>query len=217
MSSSTFHTDTSDMIAVHTVFRSAFDVAPELVGKVQPDDEDRATLVSSFYRNVLAFLRVHQEGEDRLLWSKLLERCPRKTRLIRHAAAQHRRVDKAAGAAEAKLADWAAVPSPDRGNQLGDALTALGEELINHLNDEETNLLPLASRYISPAEWAELPAHEVDHFEGDKLWLLLGLTMENLAPARRDDVLAHLPLRTRNFWLNSGRPRFTSFIAEVRA
>jgi hypothetical protein len=66
--------DTSDMLAVHQVFRNALGSAPELIGAAV--DAERVVLVGSYYSNVLCFLEGHHEGEDLLVWPRLLERCP---------------------------------------------------------------------------------------------------------------------------------------------
>src|SRR4051794_18746758 len=68
--------DTRDMVAVHAVFRQALATAPRIVGGASRTDRQHAANVASFYANLLAFLHVHHEGEDALLWPKLLERSP---------------------------------------------------------------------------------------------------------------------------------------------
>src|SRR3954465_3538552 len=81
--------DTSDMVAVHRVFRESLGVAPQLIGSVSEDDVARVAAVAGYYGDVLAFLHVHQEGEDALLWPKLIARCPEQAELVRHVAGQH--------------------------------------------------------------------------------------------------------------------------------
>src|SRR5690348_12627284 len=81
--------DTRDMIGVHRVFRESLSIAPQLVGSVDETDRARVEAVGSYYANVLAFLHAHHEGEDELIWPKLLERAPEQADLVRHVAGQH--------------------------------------------------------------------------------------------------------------------------------
>jgi hypothetical protein len=56
--------DTSDMIGLHRVFRTALDAAPSFVGGVAPGDSTRAETVAMYYEDVLQLLHAHHEGED---------------------------------------------------------------------------------------------------------------------------------------------------------
>src|SRR3954470_22233755 len=84
--------DTTDMVAVHRVFRESLGVAPQLNGSVPGEDAERVAAVAGYYSDILAFLHVHHEGEDELLWPKLVARCPDDAELIRRIAGQHDRV-----------------------------------------------------------------------------------------------------------------------------
>ena len=33
--------------------------------------------------------------------------------------------------------------------------------------------MPIAAKYVNVAEWGQLPAHGLQHFSGDKLWLFV--------------------------------------------
>jgi hypothetical protein len=204
------------MVPVHQVFRAALDAAPQLLGAVAPDDGERITAIGSFYANVLAFLRVHLGSEAELLWPKLLERCPAEAELINRVAGRHREVAASVSAVEARLGDWTGSPNVAHGDQLTAALATLDADLAAQLDDEEKLILPLAGRYLSPAEWAELSAHGLRRFTGDKLWLILGLVQEAMTPPQRDAMIAHMPTPVRVFWASAGRPKFESFMAGVR-
>ena len=67
--------DVSDMYAVHGVFRDTLGAAPSLVGEVAPGDADRVELVANYYTNVLSFLESHHDGEEKLVFPLVRERC----------------------------------------------------------------------------------------------------------------------------------------------
>ena len=56
---------------------------------------ERAATVGSYYANILELLRVHHDGEDVILYPKLLERCPADADLIARINAQHHDVESA--------------------------------------------------------------------------------------------------------------------------
>lgn len=209
-------TDTSDMVRVHRVFRESFATAAPLVGSVAPGDADRAEVVGSYYANVLAFLHSHHEGEDELVWPKLLERCPAEAETISRVAQQHQTVVSSLEAADARLAEWRADPQVESGASLAAALATLGAELAAHLDDEERVILPIAAEHMSPQEWGELPSHGMAHFGGDKIWLILGLIQEQMTPELIAHMESMMPPPVRDFWISTGRPQFQAFIAQLR-
>lgn len=207
--------DTRDMIAVHRVFRQALAAAPRLVGGASRNDRAHTANVASYYRNVLAFLRAHHEGEDALLWPKLIRRCPAQALRVQAIADQHGELLGLLASAEVELAEWAEEPNTDHGAKLAGALAALGFDLAAHLDAEEAHVLPLAADHLTVEEWAGLPQHGMQHFRGD-VWVLLGLLFEAMPAGQPDVTLAAMPAPVARFWLDEGSERFETFIADVR-
>lgn len=208
--------DTSDMVQFHRVFREALAAAAPLVGSASADDPGRVDLVHGYYFNVLALLHGHHEGEDLLVWPKLIERAPDEAEMVRAVAGQHDAVLAVLEAAEARLVEWREDPSIDRGAALASALAVLGAELNAHLNDEERLILPLAAQYITAPEWGQLPEHGLKTFTGDKMWLVLGLIREQMRPAQIEQMDAHMPPPVVEFWYASGEAQFQDFVAALR-
>jgi hemerythrin-like domain-containing protein len=204
------------MLAVHAVFREALAAAPRIVGGASRHDPQHTANVASYYANVLAFLHVHHEGEDALVWPKLLERAPVEAARIQEIADQHEQVSALIASAEEQLASWAEEPDTEHGAKLAGALATLGHELVNHLDQEEAFVLPLAAEHMTVEEWAELPAHGMRNFRGDKVWVLLGLLFEAMPPGQPEVALEHMPPPVAAFWRGEGRLMFETFIADVR-
>src|SRR4051812_24688856 len=208
--------DTSDMVAVHRVFRESLGVAPQLIGSVPEDDAVRVAAVAGYYGDVLALLRVHHEGEDELLWPKLIARCPEQAKLIGHVAGQHEGVLSALEAAAAHLAAWRAHPTTDNAATLAASLITLAVGLGAHLDEEERTILPLAADPLSADEWAELPTPGMRNFRGERMWLVLGLIREQMSEGQRAEMDRHLPQAEQESWVNIGEPQFNAFIADIR-
>jgi len=211
--------DTTDMVRVHRVFREAFGVAPQLIGSVSPDDAVQIERIATYYEAILLFLHVHHEGEDELLWPKLLERCPSDAATVNLAADQHEGILGDLALCEERLAQWKAEPTTDRGATLAAALVTLGANLTLHLDNEERTILPLAEEHLSVEEWAQLPQHGMQtgsQRAPQLMWLVLGLIREQMTPEMLAHMDAAMPPPVHDFWVNQGEPMFREFIAALR-
>jgi hypothetical protein len=206
--------DTSDMVAVHQVFRSSLAAAPALVGSARGDDARRA-LIADYYANVLAFLEVHHEGEELLVFPVLAERVPQCRALVGRMATQHTDVVGMVDVAKETLPRWSKEGDPAADDTVR-ALGALGAALSTHLDEEEAEILPLAREYLSPEQWGALPGHGMANFTGDKIWLVLGLIRENFTPEQSAAMLEHMPPPALAMWQTMGASAFDQMIADVR-
>ncbi len=207
--------DTSDMLAVHNVFRDAMPQAPSLIGGVADGDQERAALVASYYDNVLRFLAVHHEGEDVLLWPKLLERLPEHADTINEVASQHEDVHATVDAAISAVAAWGAAADSAAGAVASNAVLAVGDALFLHLTQEENEILPLCPLALTVQEWGEFPQHGTQHFTGDKMWLVLGLIRDHMTSEQRDAMLEHMPPPAAEFWTTAGESMYRGFIEQL--
>ncbi|MGD0392241.1 MAG: hemerythrin domain-containing protein [Acidimicrobiales bacterium] len=210
-----FNTQTSDMIAVHQALLGSLDAAPDLVGKAGVDP-DRVEIISSFYDNVLEFLHVHHAGEDEMIYPLLEERCAHEKALLERIDDQHKLLYEPMDGAWATIAAWRASPSAEGGQAVVEAISTVDTTLRPHLKEEEDTVLPIASAWMSPEEWSQLPGHALQSFRGDKPWLALGLVREGLTSEQRDGMLAGMPPPLRSQWTDEWEPAFAAFIAEVR-
>src|SRR5947209_8645125 len=129
--------NTRDMLAIHQVFRDAFGCSPQLVGSVCNDQSDSVETVAAYYANVVALLRAHHEGEDQLVWPKLVERAPDQADLVAHMEAAHETLAAALVECESRLAAWIASPDIDHGASLAASLATLGVLCAAHFRSEE--------------------------------------------------------------------------------
>lgn len=212
----THHTDTSDMLIPHGVFRSFFGTAVQIVAGTSAGDRDEVAAVQSYIDNVLRFLDAHHGGEDALLWPLLTERCAGESELIARMEGEHDTIHRRRDEAGAALDAWYASPTPEAGDELGRALANLRVEVERHFGEEEQEILPLASLHVSPEEWGALPGHAMAHFSGDKIWLILGLIFEQMNAEQLAFIFTVLPPPVVEMWHTNGEAAFDGLIRRVR-
>src|SRR5207237_3035437 len=66
---------------------------------------------------------------------------------------QHKLLDAPMEAGRSAIAAWRAAPSTDNAQVVIDAIASIVEPLRPHLAEEETVMLPLATKWISPNAW----------------------------------------------------------------
>jgi len=206
--------DVTDMYAVHGVFRDTLGSAPQLVGGVRAGDVERVALIVNYYENILSFLEAHHDAEEKLVFPLLRELCPGEDALVDRMAEQHHEAVRLLEEAQRLLQVW---PAGDAASQKAalDGLDALHAQLVDHLNQEEANVLPLAAENLSAEEWGALPGHGMANFHGDKIWLILGLIRERMTDAQRAEMLEHMPPPALDVWTGFGEQAFKDYSAIV--
>ena len=211
----TYNTETGDMRTVHRALLAAFDAADALVDAAGTDAE-KVTTVATFFENMLEFLHVHHQGEDDLLYPKIVERCTEHSELLEQIDKEHALLHEPMAAARGSIAKWEGDPTPDTGAVVAALLDIVEGALRPHLRIEEDLVLPIASKHISPEEWGELPAHSMGSFSGDKPWLPFGLILEQLSDEHRATMLSHMPEPVHQLW-EQWSPVYERFMTELRA
>jgi hemerythrin-like domain-containing protein len=210
-----YDTDVSDMYAVHKALTGALDPAPAYVGSAGLDAE-RVEMIGSFYENVIEFLHVHHAGEDELIYPVLEQRCAESRSELERIDSQHKLLHAPMDAGRSAIATWRAEPSTDNAQAVVDAIGSIDEVLRPHLAEEETVMLPIATKWMTPEEWGKLAGHSMMSFRADKPWVALGLVREQFNQEQRDGMLAGMPPEMRTRWTEQMEPAFNAFIAEVR-
>jgi hemerythrin HHE cation binding domain-containing protein len=211
---SSIHPYVSGMAAVHRIYKSSLDAAPDYIESARGDDT-RRVLIANFYANVLASLENHHVGEDELYFPLLIERAPEQAEIVNLGLEQHQQVLALVAAAQVATAAWESTGDAE-GPGLVRVLGSLNEALSAHCDREEATIVPLLTVHLSAEEWNMLHAHGAANFKGDKYWLIVGLRLECSSPEERARVLDHMAPQRREWWETVGRPSFNDMMAEVR-
>ncbi|TFV74421.1 hemerythrin domain-containing protein [Blastococcus sp. CT_GayMR19] len=209
-------TDVHDMVVVHRAFRREFRLIPELVRAVPAGDTARAAVLAGHARMVLTGLHLHHTGEDVLLWPKLLERCTPDAALVHRMEAQHERVDAAIQKLGPALTRWEAEARPAVTEEVGAGFDELRTALLEHLDDEEREILPLAARHITQAEWNQLGEHGQKEMRMKDLPILFGAVFEEATPEERAEMLGVVPAPVRFLLRTVFARRYERYIRRVR-
>ncbi|HEX4176605.1 MAG TPA: hemerythrin domain-containing protein [Acidimicrobiales bacterium] len=210
--------DVTEMYAVHGVFRDTLGAAPRLIGDIAPGDAARVDQIANYYDNILYFLEAHHDGEEVIVFPRLRERCPDDAALLDSLEEEHKEALKLLAAARGPLAEWPRADGPTAAvaqTAVAESLEALRAQLVEHLDEEETRALPLCAEHILAEEWGQLPGHALAGYQGDKVWLILGLIRQRMTQEQRDAMLEHMPPPPRDMWINFGENAFNELSAQV--
>jgi hypothetical protein len=203
--------DTSDMLTIHALFRRAFTDAPVLVRGVADGDVARSAVVAAHVRELAGALHHHHQGEDELLWDTLEKRAPACALHVGLMRAQHAATAAGLADLQASLPAWEQGASAAAGDEVAGLLDGIRDTLLQHLGDEETQILPTASTVMSQAEWGLLHEHGMAAIPRDRMFLQLGWILEVVpADERAGWLRTNLPAPARVLWRLVGRRQFTA-------
>ncbi|MCW2779573.1 MAG: hemerythrin protein [Marmoricola sp.] len=149
-------TDVRMMCVAHTSFRRELKLAVPAVRAVRPGDIPRANEIADHVVLWLGLVHHHHSIEDELLWDRLTERVPDELApLVQLMEEQHASVDQLMGSCPDLLTTWRSTAAAADGSKLADHLAELVAALCEHLDAEETRVLPLMAQHIRPEEWEQ--------------------------------------------------------------
>ena len=189
--------DVRDMAIVHRTFRKTYDESARLVRAAPAPSPARVTFLADHIDFAIAALHIHHEGEDELLYPKLIERVPEQAPMTEEVEHEHQLIGTALDAASAACATWRRQPSAETGEALATALDQLNAVAQRHLDDEEQKIVPLAAVTLTQKEWDALGKHGVSQIPRNKRGIAFGMILDPLGEADRAYMLKTLPLPVR--------------------
>jgi hemerythrin-like domain-containing protein len=198
--------DVRDMIAAHQGMRREFRLTATAVRRTLDGDRRQTDRVVAHVRCLTTLLAHHHDGEDRLLWPKLLERVPSElTPGVARMERQHETIHGLLQAVDVQTVAWAAHPNAAARTELADSLSLLTDALDEHLDAEEADVLPLASTHLSLTEWKELEEDGLKAMPRSQLAFVSGMLMYHSDPECLAVVLERAPAPVRLFASLFGR------------
>ena len=199
--------DVRDMAIIHQTFRKAYDESARLVRAAPTPSPGRVTFLADHIDFSIAALHHHHEGEDALLYPKLIARVPEQAPMTEQVEHEHLLIKTALDAASAACAAWRQRPSAQTGEALAATLDHLNAVAQPHLDDEEQKVVPLAAVTFTQQEWDEMGKHGVAWIPRNKRGVAFGMMLEPLDAADRTYMLRHVPAPVRLLYpVLIGRP-----------
>jgi iron-sulfur cluster repair protein YtfE (RIC family) len=161
-------------------------------------------------------LHSHHSAEDELLRPKLLARVDLDADLVLRMGQQHEVVAEGLLMVLERLTAWEATAGAAERDLLAGALDEHRRDLLVHLDEEETSVLPLVEEHITVAEWQQLGETAMPHTPKDKLLFTLGALLEEATPDEADRFLSHLPLPAKLLWRVIGRRQYMTKMRTIR-
>ncbi|MFF4473755.1 hemerythrin domain-containing protein [Streptomyces sp. NPDC001599] len=207
--------DTHEMVLIHRVLRREFGLLPRLF-RAAAGDRARAKVIGAHAREMLTFLHTHHTGEDELLFPLLRERAALDPGLMDRMDAQHAQVDDAVTAIDAELPAWTASADAARGERMAARIDAMMPTLIEHLAEEEREILPIVSVTLTQNEWDALGKHGMSAIPVTRRLVILGHITEDADDAERRRFMKVLPAPARVAYRLIGHRQFTRETGKVR-
>jgi len=189
--------DVRDMAIIHCTFRSAYEESARLVRAAPTPSPGRVTFLADHIDFGIAVLHHHHEGEDEMLYPKLVERVPEQAPMTEHVEHEHLAIKTALDEASAACAAWRQRPSAETGEALAASLDHLNEVVQPHLDDEEQKVVPLAAVTLTQKEWDAMGKHGVASIPPKMRGVALGMMLEPLDESDRAYMMKHVPAPVR--------------------
>jgi len=176
--------DVRDMAIVHRTFRNVYEESARLVRAAPAPPPGRVTFLADHIDFGIAMLHVHHEGEDELLYPKLIERVPEQAAMTEQVDHEHQLT-------------WRGRPSAETGEALAAALDHLNSVVQPHLDDEEQKVVPLAAVTLTQQEWDAMGKHAVASIPRNKRGIAFGMLLDPLNQPDRAYMMRVLPAPVR--------------------
>jgi hypothetical protein len=103
-----------------------------------------------------------------------------------------------------------------RGEQVARVTDELRSSLLEHLDLEEREILPLVFQHITVAEWNSLGEHGRSTIPARLMPVLFGSVLEDADPREQKMMLAPLPPPVRLLLRTWGARHYSRYIRQVR-
>lgn len=187
--------NSDEMKMIHRLFRRVFSDAVTLTAGVADGDRERAGVVGGFILESAGGLHNHHGSEDLMLWDRLEERRPGCSLHVQLMRRQHLAIGERLAVLEEAVPRWQATASPADREAVLAALHALNGTLLEHLGDEEEQILPVVNEVFTQAEWDAIGEHARKEIPRNRMFVQLGTILDVMQPDERREWVKHnLPL-----------------------
>jgi len=204
------------MVIIHRVFRREFTLLPLQIAAVADGDVQRAERIGAHAALLLDVLHHHHEGEDLLLWPRLRERAPNRSTLFDTMDTEHSTLAEAVERVQQQLARWRAGAETAAATELAAAIADLTPALIEHLDQEERDVLPLVNELLTQDEWNELGQRAFSLLTPADAMTVLAQMGEESPDDEWQAFMTHLPEPVQHAYRTEALPAYGQYLAAIR-
>ncbi|MFI5926581.1 hemerythrin domain-containing protein [Micromonospora sp. NPDC051543] len=207
---------THEMVIIHRVFRREATVLERLVASAGVGDVARAAQLTAAIREYVGGLHHHHHLEDELIWPLLRERAGLHTDLVTRMEKQHGQLDTSLQAIDALLPQWEGQASAEVRDDVAASLASHRAVLVEHLDEEEEQIIPLIAEHLSVDEWNLVGRRGLEAVPRNKVMHALGAILEDATPDERRYFLAKVPAIGRVMWRLVGERQYRQRMSRLR-
>jgi hemerythrin-like domain-containing protein len=212
--SATSSARTEEMAVIHRIYRRGFPMMADLIRQASANGAVRSEAITTHLEFLINSLHHHHSGEDANIWPRLLERAAPQAEMITRMETQHEVVDEWSTKVRALLEDWRHAPVD--GTRLANAIDEFTNALVEHLDDEETHVVPLIRTHITAEEWEQFGQETFEKFTNLEKLIATGVLEDIATPEEAEWFIGELPFPIKLMWRLAGRRRYDRYMARVR-
>jgi hemerythrin HHE cation binding domain-containing protein len=209
------YADTREYLVVHRSLRLVLDRFVEATGRIEP--AQLAAVLGPRWALFERGLHHHHEMEDSTFFPLIVQASPDISALVERLEEEHRelvaRLDAAGDAVRALEAD----PNPATRQTVHDAIVAIRDQLVPHLDVEDNELLPPAAASVSNDMWKRVSVQAMRSLPRQDLPIIAGLLDEVVHSLPKEQWPPPPPLPIRLLVALSWRRRYARFIEPLVA
>ena len=209
-------TEVDQITIFHRPIRREFTVLGAAVAAVPPDDLAAARVVAAHATMMLGLLREHLRFED-ALWPALRRHSRIYAELIAAMEARHAAIAALTVGVERGLLEYAVSPAGTIRDRLAGNLDRLAGELRDHLDLEESEILPLVTERFTAAEsnWRHV-TFDCRPRDLRPSMLRAGVLLEEATAGERRGLLRRMPVPLRVVYRLVGTRMYAARVGGVR-
>jgi hemerythrin-like domain-containing protein len=209
------YADTREYLVVHQSLRITLRRFVDATERLDPSK--LAALLGPRWALFTRGLHHHHEVEDSDFFPEILRVRPDTSALIERLENEHRDLVARLDTVDGAIAALEANPDPSTKQAAHDAITAVRDFLVPHLDMEDSDLLPVAAESVPGDEWKRISEHALRSLPKDVLPVAAGAIDEVVRSLPEHERPPPPPIFVRFLVAVSWRKRYTKFIEPLVA
>ena len=202
--------DTRTYLVVHNAFRLATTRFADATGKLEPSQLQH--MIGSHWNFYAAVLHEHHHNEDDSIFPALLVARPDLDALIKRLEDDHRQLIGNMEAVDSAISAFEAQPDAAHQKTMHDAVVAVRDTFLPHLDIEDEEILPAIAVSIEPKEWDRMDKAALKAIPRQYLPTAAGAIDEVVQGMAKDEQPAPPPLPIRLMLSLSWRKKYSIWV-----